>query len=138
MDLTAAVSEAAGKLRWNSGCGWGGVQQVCGWVAAVLPAEAAGAVVRAAVRSTGAAILGLLADDDGVRGYNLYAIFRLHGDVAGLQNWADTLTQIPALRVRRQPPRFDVPGAPSRTRPERWLPVYLWHDQLGRRELPKE
>jgi len=35
-----------------------------------------------------------------VREYNLFAIFRLHADVAGLQRYADSIVAIPRLRVR--------------------------------------
>lgn len=86
--------------------GWTVVQQLCGRVMATLPGESADHVVRAAVRLAAAAIVELLASDSGVREYNLYAMFRLHGDVAGLQQWADTLTQVPRLRVRPLLPSF--------------------------------
>ena len=36
----------------------------------------------------------------GVREYNLFAVFRLHSDVAGLQRFADSIVAIPRLRVR--------------------------------------
>jgi len=42
----------------------------------------------------------LLGQEDGVREYNLFAIFRLHADVAGLQRYADSIVAIPRLRVR--------------------------------------
>lgn len=35
-----------------------------------------------------------------MREYNLFAIFRLHADVAGLQRYADSVVAIPRLRVR--------------------------------------
>lgn len=93
------------------------MQQLCGRVMATLPGEAADHVVRAAVRLAAAAIVELLASDSGVREYNLYAIFRLHGDVAGLQQWAHTLTQVPRLWVRQPLPSF----------PSNWILPALHH-----------
>lgn len=56
--------------------------------------------MRAVLSYSGSCILGLFTDDDGVREYNILAIFRLHADIAGLQRYADSVAAVPRLRVR--------------------------------------
>lgn len=65
----------------------------------MLPAEPAERVVRAVLSYSGSCIAGLFTEDDGVRAYNIFAIFRLHADVAGLQRYADSVVAVPRLRV---------------------------------------
>ena len=68
----------------------------------MLPVESAERVVRTVLSYSSSCILGLFTDDDGVREYNILAIFRLHADVAGLQRYADSVAAVPRLRVRAQ------------------------------------
>jgi hypothetical protein len=78
------------------------LQTIFGRLLPVLPAEPAERVVRAVLSYSGSCILGLFTDDDGVREYNILAIFRLHADIAGLQRYADSVAAVPRLRVRTQ------------------------------------
>ena len=77
---------------------------MCGRLVAALPPDAAARTVRDIVTSTGGTVMALLAEEGGVAEYNLFAVFRLHADVAGLQQWADTLKSVPTLRVPPPPP----------------------------------
>ncbi len=66
----------------------------------MLPPDSAEHVTRAVLSFTSSAILGLFVEEDGITDYNIFALFRLHGDVSGLARFAKTLNSMPGLEVR--------------------------------------
>ena len=66
----------------------------------LLPPDSAEHVIRAVLSFTSSAILGLFVEEDGIADYNVFALFRLHGDVSGLARFAKTFTSMPGLEVR--------------------------------------
>lgn len=82
------------------------LQAICHRLMTEVHQDPAVRMVRLIVRFCGTAIMNLLADgDSGVQEYNLFAVFRLHADVAGLQQWADSFTpSIPRLREELEEP----------------------------------
>ena len=77
-------------------------QEVFAVLLSMLPPDSAEHVIRAVLSFTCSAILALFVEDDGITEYNIFALFRLHGDISGLARFAKTFASMPGLEVRAQ------------------------------------
>lgn len=66
----------------------------------ILPIDAAEHILRATLKDASTQIVSLFVDEDGVRQYNMFALYQLHTDVGGLTRFADSQKDLPGLQVR--------------------------------------
>ena len=103
-----------------------------------MPHGAASNLASATFADVGHALVALL-HDESVPAFNLYAIFRLHDDVAALAQLADSLP-VAGLAVRPYPHAQTVPNPAALVHPgpytalprakDKHLPQ-LWHARVG-------
>jgi hypothetical protein len=83
------------------------VQDALAMARAALPHDSYEHVARTVFEYAGGTIMGLFLDDEAVPEYNMFALYRLHGDLSGIAQFADSIADLPRLRVG---PAWPVPA----------------------------